>query len=126
MDTEILSWTDLKAETFLLARFDLGQDFRDLLMMKLASPGDRPKVIQHEVNGETIKSLVGAGLGISITCDAYLGVTYAGVVYREARDGNGPWRLGYAAHWGKDNVNPALAAFLKVLGERYPALPEPA
>jgi DNA-binding transcriptional LysR family regulator len=27
---EVVSWTDLKAETFLLARFDLGQDFRDL------------------------------------------------------------------------------------------------
>jgi DNA-binding transcriptional LysR family regulator len=122
---EILSWTDLKSETFLLAQFDLGQDFRDLLMMKLASPGDRPKVVQYEVNGETIKSLVGAGLGISITCDAYLGVNYAGVTYREARDGNGPWRLGYKAHWSADNLNPALDSFLKLLRERYPALPEP-
>jgi DNA-binding transcriptional LysR family regulator len=122
---EIVSWTDLKSETFLLARFDLGQDFRDLLMMKLASPGDRPKIIQHEVNGETIKSLVGAGLGVSITCDAYLGVSYAGVAYREARDGNGPWRLGYRAHWAADNLNPALDSFLKLLRERYPELPEP-
>ena len=122
---EIVSWTDLKSETFLLARFDLGQDFRDLLMMKLASPGDRPKVVQYEVNGETIKSLVGAGLGVSITCDAYLGVSYAGVTYREARDGNGPWRLGYQAHWAADNLNPALDSFLKLLRERYPALPEP-
>jgi DNA-binding transcriptional LysR family regulator len=109
---EIVSWTDLKSETFLLARFDLGQDFRDLLMMKLASPGDRPRVVQYEVNGETIKSLVGAGLGVSITCDAYLGVAYAGVAYREARDGNGPWRLGYRAHWAADNLNPALTSFL--------------
>ncbi|OJU58188.1 MAG: LysR family transcriptional regulator [Alphaproteobacteria bacterium 62-8] len=122
---EIVSWTDLKGETFLLARFDLGQDFRDLLMMKLASPGDRPKIVQYEVNGETIKSLVGAGLGVSITCDAYLGVSYAGVAYREARDGNGPWRLGYRAHWAADNLNPALGSFLKLLRERYPALPEP-
>jgi hypothetical protein len=94
-------------------------------MMKLASPGDLPKVIQHEVNGETIKSLVGAGLGVSITCDAYLGVNYTGITYREARDGNGPWRLGYTAHWGKDNSNPALDVFLKLLRERYPAPLEP-
>lgn len=117
---EVVSWTDLKAETFLLARFDLGQDFRDLLMMKLASPGDRPKVVQFEVNGETIKSLVSAGLGISITCDAYLGINYAGVAYREARDGNGPWRLGYRAYWAGDNLNPPLVSFLKLLRERYP------
>lgn len=122
---EVVSWTDLKSETFLLARFDLGQDFRDLLMMKLASPGDLPKVIQHQVNGETIKSLVSAGLGVSITCDAYLGVNYAGVIYREARDGNGPWRLSYRAHWLADKLNSALDSFLKLLRERYPALPEP-
>ncbi|HWB50376.1 MAG TPA: LysR family transcriptional regulator [Stellaceae bacterium] len=121
---EVVSWTDLKAETFLLTRFDLGQDFRDLLMMKLSTPGDRPAVVQYEVNGETVKTLVGTGLGVSITCDAYLGVNYAGVVYREARDGNGAWRLGYSAHWARDNANPTLQAFLKLLHERYPVLPE--
>jgi DNA-binding transcriptional LysR family regulator len=121
---ERLSWPDLKADTFLLARFDLGQDFRDLLMMKLTTPGDRPKIVQYEVNGETIKSLVSAGLGVSITCDAYLGVNYTGVVYREVRDGNGAWRIGYCAHWARDNANPTLKAFLKLLHERYPALPE--
>jgi DNA-binding transcriptional LysR family regulator len=121
---ERLSWPDLKDETFLLARFDLGQDFRDLLMMRLSTPGDRPRIIQHEVNGETIKSLVGAGLGISITCDAYLGVSYEGVIYREVRDGNGAWRIGYCAHWARDNTNPTLTGFLKLLHERYPALPE--
>jgi len=121
---ERLSWPDLKADTFLLARFDLGQDFYDLLLMKLTTPGDRPKIIQYEVNGETIKSLVGAGMGISITCDAYLGVNYAGVVYREVRDGNGAWRIGYCAHWARDNANPTLKSFLKLLHERYPVLPE--
>lgn len=121
---ERLSWPDLKRETFLLARFDLGQDFRDLLMMKLSTPGDRPKIVQYEVNGETIKSLVGAGWGISITCDACLGVNYVGVVYREVRDGNGACRIGYCAHWAHDNANPALAAFLKLLHERYPTPPE--
>jgi len=32
---ERLSWPDLKADTLLLARFDLGQDFRDVSMMRL-------------------------------------------------------------------------------------------
>jgi hypothetical protein len=45
-----------------------------------------------------------------------------GVVYREARDGNGPSRISYAAYWQGDNDNPALAHFLKLLEERYPLL----
>jgi hypothetical protein len=36
------------------------------------------------------------------------------------RDGAEPARIGYSAHWREDNHNPALASFLKVLGERYP------
>jgi hypothetical protein len=32
----------------------------------------------------------------------------------------GPSRLGYTGHWRKDNSNPALTHFLKLLAERYP------
>jgi hypothetical protein len=42
------------------------------------------------------------------------------VVYREVREGAEPAPIGYSAHWREDNQNPALASFLKVLGERYP------
>lgn len=31
----------------------------------------------------------------------------------------------YAAHWSKDNDNPALMPFLRLLRERYPALRDP-
>jgi hypothetical protein len=31
-----------------------------------------------------------------------------------------PARLAYSVHWRADDENPALAIFLKVLGERYP------
>jgi len=42
------------------------------------------------------------------------------VVYREVRDGAELPGLAYSAHWRADNENPALASFLRVLGERYP------
>lgn len=102
----------------------LGQDFRDFLMMKLSAPGARPEIVRYEVSGETVKTLVGAGLDVSITCNAYLDINYAGVVYREARDGNGAWRIGYSAPWAHDNANPTLKAFLKLLHERYPTPPD--
>jgi hypothetical protein len=34
--------------------------------------------------------------------------------------GTGPSQVNYSAHWRKDNDNPALANFLKLLSERYP------
>ena len=122
---DVVSWTDLKGETFLLGEHDPGPDVHDLLIAKLAAPGDRPRVVKHAISQANIKALVGLGCGVTLVCDACLGAQYAGVVYREARDGNGGCRIGYMAHWSADNANPALGSFLSLLRERYPALPEP-
>ena len=70
---------------------------------------------------ENIKSLVGAGCGVSLMCEACMGASYAGVVYREARDGNGSTRIGYCAYWRGGNDNPALR-ISSLLEERYPLL----
>ncbi len=118
----IVYWTDLKDETFLLSQRDPGPEIQDILLAKLAAPGERPKVISHDISRENIKSLVGAGFGVSLMCEACVGASYAGVVYREARDGNGPSRISYATYWHGDNDNPALAHFLNLLEERYPLL----
>jgi DNA-binding transcriptional LysR family regulator len=67
-------------------------------------------------------SLVGAGFGITLLTEASAGATIAGVAYREVREGTELARISYSAHWRGDNQNPALASFLKVLGERYPLL----
>lgn len=49
-----------------------------------------------------------------------MGTSYAGVVYREARDANGSTRIGYRAYWQDGNENPALRNFIRLLEERYP------
>lgn len=121
-EKDVVYWGDLKGETFLLARHDPGPDVHDLLVAKLASPGERPRVVQHDASREAIKNLVGAGFGIGLVFEGCTGAKFAGVVYREAHDGNGPSCIGYRAHWEKDNNNPALAGFLKLLEERYSAL----
>lgn len=105
----------------MLSRRDSGPEIQDLLVAKLASPEDRPKVATLDVSRGSIRSLVGAGFGIGLTIEASLGSNSAGVTYREARDGTGPSRIGYSAHWRTDNENPALVSFLKLLGERYPS-----
>ncbi|SHJ95111.1 DNA-binding transcriptional regulator, LysR family [Bradyrhizobium lablabi] len=119
--SETIYWTDLKGETLVLSQRDPGPEIQDLLIAKLASPEDRPKLVRHDVSQESIKSLVGAGFGIGLTIEASLGASFTGVILREVRDGIGPARMGHSANWREHNENPALASFLKLLRERYPS-----
>jgi DNA-binding transcriptional LysR family regulator len=113
-------WTDLRAETILLSHCDPSRELEDLLIAKLASPSDRPKIDRQDVSRGIIKSLIGAGFGVSLVTESDVGVSFAGLTYREVRDGAGPSRVGYTAHWREENNNPALASFLSLLEERYP------
>jgi DNA-binding transcriptional LysR family regulator len=120
--SETIYWTDLRGETLLMSRHDPGPEIQDLLLARLVSPEDRPKVVRHDLSRENIKSLVGAGFGVSLVTESGVGANFAGVIYRAARDGTGPVRVDYSANWREDNDNPALASFLKLLRERYPFL----
>jgi DNA-binding transcriptional LysR family regulator len=118
--SETIYWTDLSGETLLISQHDPGSEIHDLLMAKFAPLEDRPKVVCHDVSPGNIKSLVGAGFGVSLATESCIGANVSGLVYREARDDAGQIRIGYSAHWREDNDNPALASFLKLLEERYP------
>ena len=122
-EREIIHWTELKGETLLLSQHQAALEIQDILISKLASPEDRPNVVQHDVSRGDIQGLVSAGFGVSLMCEAAVGLHCAGVVYREARDGAGPTRVGYMAHWDDANDNPVLGNFIKLLEERYPPLP---
>jgi DNA-binding transcriptional LysR family regulator len=89
-------------------------------MTKLVSPSDRPRIDRQNVSRGIIKSLIGAGYGVSLVTESDVGVSFAGLTYREVRDGTGPSWVGFTAHWNEDNTNPALKSFLALLGERYP------
>ena len=117
---DVVHWTDLRGETVLLSQYDPGRELEDLLMSKLVSPEDRPKTARHDVSRGIIKSLIAAGFGVSLVTESDIGANFSRLTYRELRDGTGPSRVGFSAHWRSDNDNPALANFLKLLGERYP------
>ena len=117
---EFVYWTDLKAERVLLSRQDPGPELEDLIVAKLASPVDRPRILRHDVSRGSLWNLVAAGFGITLLTEATVGTNFVGVVYKDIRDATEPTRIGYSAHWRADNDNPALASFLKILSERYP------
>jgi DNA-binding transcriptional LysR family regulator len=119
---DVVYWTDLRGETVLLSHHDPGSELEDILMSKLVSLEDRPKVTRHDVSRGVIKSLVSASFGVGLVTESDIGANFSGLTYRELRDGTGPSRVGFTAHWRKDNDNPALAGFLTLLGERYPSL----
>jgi DNA-binding transcriptional LysR family regulator len=120
-DRETIYWTDLKGEKLLVSRQDPGTEIQELLLTKLTSQGDRPKVVCHDASWGSIKNLVGAGFGISLVTESAVGAHISGPLYRELRDGTGPSLVSYSAHWRSDNDNPSLTGFLKLLGERYPS-----
>lgn len=117
----IVYWTNLRHETVLLSQDDTGRELEDLLISKLVSPAERPKIERHDVSRGIIKSLVSMKLGISLVLESDIGATFSGLVYRELCDGTGPTRVEFSAHWQTDNDNPALRSFLKLLAERYPS-----
>jgi len=118
---ESIHWTDLKGETLLISRHDPGPEIQELLLTKLTSPEDRPKAVCQAASWGNVNSLVGVGFGVSLVTESDVGVKLPGLIYRELRDGTGPSWVRYSAHWRIDNANPALASFLKMLGERYPS-----
>ncbi|WP_349643805.1 hypothetical protein [Bradyrhizobium sp. LMTR 3] len=59
--------------------------------------------------------------GISLVPESDMGANFAGLVYRDLRDGTGPSRFDFSADWLADNESPTLDAFLRLLSERYPS-----
>lgn len=116
----IITWPDLKDETILLSRQDLGPDLQHLLLSNFAAHQPRPKILLQDVSRGSIKNLVSTGGGISLMTEASIGTSITGLVYRELGDGTGVARIRHAACWKDGNDNPALANFLDLLSERYP------
>ncbi|MDH2352217.1 LysR family transcriptional regulator [Bradyrhizobium sp. SSUT112] len=117
----IVHWTDLREEKVLLSQDDVGTELEGFLFSKLVLSADRPKVERHEVSRGIVKSLVSMKFGISLVLESDIGASFAGLIYRELRDGTGPTRVDFFAHWREDNENAALRNFLKLLAERYPS-----
>lgn len=117
---DMIYWTDLKGELFLLSRRDPGPDLRNIIVQKLSAPGEAPDIASWDVSSESILAMLEAGHRISVHCESCAGLTYPGIVYREVRDGSGPSYITFTACWEETNKNAALARFLELLREQHP------
>jgi DNA-binding transcriptional LysR family regulator len=117
---EVLNWADLKRERFVLSTRDPGPEIESMLIAKLVTPGESLDIDHHDVNAETLKSLVSAGRGTTVVCESCMGSVPPGMVIRETRDGSGSTRIGFCAYWMAGNESPALRNFIRILEERCP------
>jgi DNA-binding transcriptional LysR family regulator len=118
-NSEVIDWSDLKDETFLLSQWDPGSDLRNLILKKLAAPGDTPKIETWDTSNENVLGMVEAGLHVSIHCESWTSLNYSGVRFRELRDASGPSHITFTACWEEHNRNPALARFLQTLRQTH-------
>ena len=119
---EVVDWTDLRGERILLTVADPGSEIRDVVLGRLAASGVKPDIRMHRSSRETILSVLGGGLGVSVICEGTTGTRYPEVVYRPIHGEQGPVLIGYSGYWRRENSNPALKRFLAFVRGRY-ALP---
>ena len=117
-DRESVRWTDLCDETFLLPAED-GPEIRDMVLGRLAAFGARPKIRMRCVSREWIMSILGGGLGVTITYEGASGARYPDVVLREVHGAHGQALIGYSGYWRKAGDNPALRRFIAFVRRRY-------
>lgn len=118
-ERDVVHWTDLRGERFLLPAADPGPEIRDMLLGRLAVSGGKPDIRMHQSSRETVLSVLGSSPGVSIVCEGSTGARYPDVVYRPIHGEQGPALTGYSGCWREDNRNPALRRFLGFIKARY-------
>ena len=118
-ERDVVHWTDLRSERFLLPVADPGPEIRDMLLGRLAVSGAKPDIRTLQASRETVLSVLAGSSGISIVCEGSTGAHYPDVVYRPIHGEQGPALTGYSGCWRDDNDNPAMRRFLGFIKARY-------
>jgi DNA-binding transcriptional LysR family regulator len=118
-DRDVVHWTDLRGERFLLPAADPGPEIRDMLMGRLAVSGGKLDMRLLQSSRETVLSVLGGSAGVSVVCEGSTGARYPDVVYRPIHGEQGPALNGYSGYWRDDNDNPTLRRFLGFIKARY-------
>ena len=116
---EVVHWTDLRNERFLLPAADPGPAMRDMLLGRLSVSGTKPDIRMQQSSRETILSVLGDSSGVSLVCEGSTGARCPDVVYRPIDGEQGPALTGYSGCWRDDIGNPALRRFLSFIKSRF-------
>ena len=118
---ERIYWYDLRREVLVVPSNGLGPITGSLISARLTEQGFRPNIIYQDTSLESVLSMISAKRYISVATEASQGIAWPDLHFREIYDCVGPVRLEFALYWRKDNENPALQRFFRMISERYPA-----
>ncbi|MBR1187357.1 LysR family transcriptional regulator [Bradyrhizobium sp. AUGA SZCCT0160] len=117
-----ICWSDLADQPILLSASEQGGDLQDMLKSRLLIWDNADNVQWHDASRPLINGLVKMGRGLSFVLESDIECVGSDVVYRELQDDAGHAEVAFHAHWLRENGNPALHGFVKLLSERYPSL----
>jgi len=105
-------WEDLKTESFIVARSEIGATIRNYVIKRLAALHQRPDIRQSPVARETLIHLVGLGQGVSLTSEAVTSMPFPDVAFRPIA-GNSD-AVPFSGVWRLRNSNQALRRFISL------------
>lgn len=118
-ERDVVHWTDLRSERFLLPESDPGPEICDMLLGRLSASGIKPEIQMAQSSRETILSILGGSSSVSVVCEGSTGARYPDVIYRPIHGEQGPALTSYSGYWRSNNRNPALRRFLAFIRTRY-------
>lgn len=111
---DMVQWTDLAAETFVVASRGSGPEVRERIQGHLPE-SSMARFLEQDVGREGMFNLVGTGLGVAALAESASGVAYPGVRFRPVGDAHGPTMVEAAAYYDPKRDNPVLRRFLSTL-----------
>lgn len=107
---ELLSWTDLAGEDFIVSDTSPGPEIHDYLVQRLAHIDQYPNVQPQAVGRDNLLPLVAIGRGLTVTSEATTAAQFPGVTYRPIAGEVVP----FSAVWSARNDNPAFRRLLSL------------
>lgn len=116
---ELLFWTELRSESFVLPATDPGTDLQRILLGRLSMSGGSPDLTISRASRESVLSLLGSGQRLSLVCEGSSGIRYPDVVLRPLHGEQGAAFVVHSGYWRQENDNPALRRFLHFVKNRH-------
>ena len=109
---ERLAWQDIVDATFVVSAREPGPEIQDYIVRRVTGLGRTATVRRHRLDRESIMSIVGLGLGVSLVADYWRGVRYPNVAFIPI--GNGDERIPFYLTWRQANDNNSQRRFISL------------
>jgi len=112
VEQEIITWSDLVDEIFIVRLGGSGQKIFEHVVRRISERGHTSHVYRCDVARDTLMAMVSAGEGITLVSEATTYVPFPDVAFRPIADETEKAR--FHAVWSPHNHNPALRHLLNL------------